>query len=449
MKVKKISVSNFKAIESKEIDFNGCSAIITGGNNKGKTSLLKGLIDRLRSEKPEIIVKDGENKGFNIIELTDGSKIEWNFTEKSEKFSFITKDGIKQTTGVLKSIGEKYFGTSFDIDKFLNSTPQKQSKDLQKLCGLDFTNINERYKTAYDNRTFENRNFQTVVSSKVDKPEEKNLRKPEIIKSELEEQKAENNRQNEAAKTQNTKLSATWKEENDKHLQSIQEFNKQQGVVIANNQEAINYFEAFKDSFEKIEKLCNTLTGDDLALAKIFIENLPEPEEEKQLTQLPEPEYKEPVLIDLTTLETELTESTNFYNTYNYQIEKHNEWIESGKKARIAKDKAEKEVRTIEEEKKQLIESAEMPEGFEFSETGILFNGFPLNSNQISSSQRYIAGLKLGAMVLGKIRTLHFDASFLDKNSLTEVQNWAETNDLQLLIERPDFDGGEIEYKIL
>jgi hypothetical protein len=37
----------------------------------------------------------------------------------------------------------------------------------------------------------------------------------------------------------------------------------------------------------------------------------------------------------------------------------------------------------------------------------------------------------------------------LDKNSLLEIEKWAVENDLQLLIERPDFDGGEIEYQIL
>ena len=73
----------------------------------------------------------------------------------------------------------------------------------------------------------------------------------------------------------------------------------------------------------------------------------------------------------------------------------------------------------------------------------------PLTDNQISSSSKYIAALKLGAMVLGEIRAMHFDASFLDKNSLSEIQDWANENDLQLLIERPDFDGGEIKYEII
>ena len=67
MKIQKIEVKNFKAIADNEINLEGCSAIITAGNNKGKTSMLSGLIDRFRSLKPDVIVKEGEEKGYNIF----------------------------------------------------------------------------------------------------------------------------------------------------------------------------------------------------------------------------------------------------------------------------------------------------------------------------------------------------------------------------------------------
>lgn len=37
-KVKRITVTNLKAIGEMTADFNGCTAIISAGNNKGKTS---------------------------------------------------------------------------------------------------------------------------------------------------------------------------------------------------------------------------------------------------------------------------------------------------------------------------------------------------------------------------------------------------------------------------
>jgi hypothetical protein len=77
------------------------------------------------------------------------------------------------------------------------------------------------------------------------------------------------------------------------------------------------------------------------------------------------------------------------------------------------------------------------------------YEGFALDKNQLSKSAIYIAALKLGAMVVGEVRCLYFDASSLDNNNLSKVQKWAEGKGLQLLIERPDFDGGDITYELI
>lgn len=50
MKIKKVKVRDLKAVKEQDIDFNGSSIIVTGGNNKGKSSVLNGLIERLRGE---------------------------------------------------------------------------------------------------------------------------------------------------------------------------------------------------------------------------------------------------------------------------------------------------------------------------------------------------------------------------------------------------------------
>ena len=40
-------------------------------------------------------------------------------------------------------------------------------------------------------------------------------------------------------------------------------------------------------------------------------------------------------------------------------------------------------------------------------------------------------------------------ASFLDRLSLEDIEKWAVSEDLQLLIERPSWEGGEIEYQLI
>ena len=122
-KIKKITVSNLKALSSLTADFNGCTAIITGRNNSGKTSFLRALSDRLKSIKAPVL-KQGEKEGFYEMELTSGEKLVWTFDTKKEKLTLITEKNIK--TSITKEIGQTYFPKVFDVDKFLTDEPSKQ-----------------------------------------------------------------------------------------------------------------------------------------------------------------------------------------------------------------------------------------------------------------------------------------------------------------------------------
>ena len=48
-------------ITSSQLELNGCSVIVTAGNDKGNTTLIRGLIDRLQGIIPSIIVKKGSD----------------------------------------------------------------------------------------------------------------------------------------------------------------------------------------------------------------------------------------------------------------------------------------------------------------------------------------------------------------------------------------------------
>lgn len=398
MKIKKIEVENFKAVSKKELNLNGCSAIVTAGNDKGKTSILTGLVDRLHSEKADIIVKEGEEKGFNIIELTDGSRIEWNFTEKSERLSYITADGIKQTSGVIGAIGEKYFGKQFDIDGFLRSTPKEQEKTMQDLTGVSLDDIEERYKEAYQERTEANRELKRIRAIGKEKPEKVEEPNIDSIKEELKEAR----------------------QQNEKHRNAAHKIN------------------AWNNKLSQVSSVIDETPFEELFdydKAKKIIDEVDVPEK-----------------VDVDELEDKLdkaNEKLRKYDAYERDLKEYNDWVEQGKEAKKEADKADKKVKEIEKEKQEAIAEADFPEGFNIDENGLTYNGFPLTEKQISQSGKYIAALKLGAMVLGKVKTLHFDASSLDNKSLSEVQKWAESKDLQLLIERPDLDGGEIEYQLI
>jgi len=154
-KIQSIEVTNLKAIDHMVADFSGHTAIITASNDKGKTTFLTAIPDRIRGERPELILKEGTDSGKAVMSLTTGERFEWEFdNEKKDKLIFFTRDGIK--TSVTKEISARFFAPVFDIDKFLNSPPKQQSKMLQELAGIDFTQIDLKYKSAYTDRTGKN-----------------------------------------------------------------------------------------------------------------------------------------------------------------------------------------------------------------------------------------------------------------------------------------------------
>ena len=430
MKIQKITVQNFKAVSEQEIDLNGCSAIVTAGNNKGKSSMLSGLIDRFRGEIPDLIVKQGEEKGFNRIDLTDGSSIEWGFTQKTEKFVYTTKEGFEMKSGVLGQIGKKYFGIEFDIDKFLSSGPQAQTKQLQEIVGLDFSDVDARYKEAYEGRADANKEMKRVSGLGVEEPEKVDKPNLEKIKADIKE--AEDN---------NAKIRTNWNAKNTKHREDTIDFNSNQITLDEKRDNMIDSYQ-FLLKFEDAWGECI-----DYEKAKKQLDDLPKGKDVRKVEDL-----EWPKMILTKELEQQLTngnEQQRKYDAYERELKSYNDWVAEGKKARETAEKADTDVKAILSEKNEMIANSSLPEDFAIIDDTVHFKGFSLSNSQQSSSAKYIAALKLGSMSLGDIRTMHFDASFLDKNSLNDIQKWAETQDLQLLIERPDFDGGEIQYEII
>lgn len=405
-KIKSISVTNLKAVSSLSADFNGCTAIITGGNNKGKTSFLRALTDRIRGIKPDAVLKQGETEGCAELSLTTGEKFKWQFDGKKEKLTYISERNIPGS--VTRELATVYFPKVFDVDEFLNSTPSKQRATLQKLTGIDFTEIDHMYKSAYEERTFRNKALAEEKAKAIKM--EPNVPTEEIPTAELEQQLYSIDAHNQKYSYEYQKV-VTWQHE-----------------LATNNTEIDRLMELIEKLGER-----NSVLQTDINAGKTWLaipDNYKKSDDHKTALQQKIAAIKE----------------TNELVKANKLALEHQKKIET---AEVAAKEADEEVKRIEAEKLEVIKNSTMPEGFGFSEDGITYNGFEFNKQQLSSSGIYIAALKLAALTLGEVKTLHFDASYLDKNSLADIEAWANENDFQLLIERPDFDGGEIEYHII
>ena len=500
-KIQRIEIKNFKAISHLQADFNGCTAIVTAGNNKGKTSFLRGIADRIRFIRPEAKVKEGEEEGKGELLLTDGTKFIWDFDNKGkDKLEIIIKGELKKQ--VTRAIGNEYFPDLFDIDRFLQSTPKEQIRQLQKIVGIDFTEIDARYQKEYDKRTALNQEaekFHVKLSQMLEVP------KVDFVDlTELTTQKdAERERLNDLYKVNtaaNLKLKKDWESEkeaidietklfNEKYQREAK--NESEKIRVANEELRKDYEAKVKKEKEtynlayskrigaiQVHSECHeayeTLlkfgySGKDV---KSFIEELAkkiepeyaektivEPEYTPEFVQAkvheftypPEPEYPEPKPNSekLDALYKKIQDVAEI----NVAAGEYKKYIDYKRETEAAKEEADnqdKVVIAIEKERKAMIAKVKFPKGVEITTGGyITVDGFALDRNVISTSKLYIAALRIAAMNIGSVRCLYFDASFLDNISLNEIMGWAIENDLQLLIERPDMDGGEITYTLI
>lgn len=396
-KVKSITVSNLKAVSALTADFNGCTAIVTGGNNKGKTSFLRSLPERLRGNKNELILKHGEKDGKAEWELTTGEKFLWEFSNGKEKLTYISERNIPSK--VTKEISGTYFPPVFDVDKFLASTPQAQSKQLQQLSGIDFTEVDKMYKEAYENRTYANK-----VAAEA---------KARLV---FYDPKSP------------TELAST--EELEKELNGIEAHNLRYQGIADKVAEKRARGKQIEEQIKALQAEADVLKGE-VAKGQEWMDN----EANKPKTNADALQMK----IGM--------------------IKKENEAVTENKRAKELQDaydtafsnaqQADAEVKRIEAIKEETIRMASLPTGFGFNEDGITYDGFPYNKESLSSSKLVIGALKLASKQLGEVKALYFDASYLDKNNLAEIEEWAKSEDLQLLIERPDYEGGEIHYEII
>lgn len=437
-KVERITVMNLKAVKELSMDLRGCTAIITGGNDKGKTSFLRGLPDRLRGIKPEAILKQGENNGFAEWVLTTGERLRWEFnntTKAGERLIYISDKDIKGSLS--REICDRFFPQSFDVDKFLVSAPKQQRKVLQDLVGLDFADIDKRYDEAYKERTAANARYNDakVVFDALVMPVKVEAVDIKVLQDEKEGIRAELNALYVKNKTANDDAKKKFEDDKKDYDDKIKLWEVEQ----ADRRWAIH------ECTEAIRTLKHH--GYETSDINDWLNLLPAAETEHNLTAPVEPPYPDPRPDDAKI--TDVDKRINEAHKTNADYDKYASWLTSKDKLQThltAAQACNTKLNTIETERLTLIQSAKMPEGFAFSNDGITYNGLAFTREQLSSSGIYIAALKLAAMTLGEVKTLHFDASFLDNVSLDKIEAWANAEGLQLLIERPEMSGGEISY---
>lgn len=159
MKIIELRTENIKNLKVVSIRPDG-AVILEGKNGAGKSAVLDSIFMALTGKKIEEPIRNGEKRAEIDVDLGT-YKIKRVYTEKGDRLEVRSKEGMRYGSPQ-KLLNEILGNMSFDPLQFAQmgktaDGQRKQREILSRLVGLDFTELNERRKSLYDERTIKYR----------------------------------------------------------------------------------------------------------------------------------------------------------------------------------------------------------------------------------------------------------------------------------------------------
>lgn len=398
MKVIKVHIDKFKVIKGLEVDLKGKNVLLLGDNGVGKSSFIQFIKIALgyKDHLPNL----EEGKGY-VVTSKDGKEYTFyvNYKGGKPQLKVKTPDGvIDDRKSVITSIvGE----VDFDIDEFvsLSETTEGRKKQVQIYKSFldaeiieQLNELEQKVEKSYQERTEINRNIKNLKGSLAEHP----LSNGDFVEKEVDV----------SALTE--ELSKAMKHNND--YQRIKD-------GVSNAEKEVEELQA------KIESLKNQIIKGNEWLSKNHHIDI-EPINEK-LNNASEINKKYYLTLDYKKKEAEL-------KGYVSEAEDLTIIIDS---SRQSISDAIKDMDTI--------------EGLSFDFEQLIYNGVPVTTTNLSTSEIMELGVKIKMHVSRELGILFVErAESLGKKRLEAIYNMAEQNGWQLIMEQVDRGKEELEIMI-
>ncbi len=393
-KIISLCSENIKRIKAVAITPEGNMVVIGGRNAQGKSSVLDSIEYGLRGGKalPQKPLREGQEHGHVVIETPD-LVINRTFTKSGNSNLVIRNrsNGLKLNSP--QAILDKLSGDlTFDPLAFSRMKDKEQKEVLQRLLGLDFTEIDSKRDNLFAERTMATREEKSLEAQFTNAPHYPDCKataeaSASVLADEL-----------------------TKKKDHNAKINSLQEMAQALAETLYDKKSEL---QELKDKVKRLE--------DEIA------------EEEKTQVQY-EKELEGMAVEDTSAVEQQLRE----IDCLNMQVRANAKYRELEKalaEKHEATEALSKTIKEIDEEKEHLIFSAPMPiEGLAFSDEGVTFKGIPFS--QCSSAEQLKISVAMGAALAPELKIMLIrDGSLLDKDSLSIIKQMADTCGLQVWVE--------------
>lgn len=386
-----LHAENFKRLRAVRIKPDGNFVQITGRNAQGKSSVLDALWALLggKDASPKKPIREGADSAMLYVDLGD-IRVRRHYTASGSTLVVETRDGAKYQSP--QAVLDKLVGKlSFDPLEFSREDDKVKAQTLRALAGLDTTEIDQRRELLYDDRTAVNRNMKKF-QSQLDGLPDVSAPDTEVSISELAKEHARANdekRKNDGERT---------------HLEKIVTDGKKARADVARLKDELKAAEAaLVDANAAYKK------------QKAYVDILRDPN------------------IDAITKRMEEAEEVNA------AVAKKRE--RASKLAEFEERKTEstrltKEIDACDAAKAAMLAAAKFPiVGLGVDGDMVTYNGVPLS--QASSAEQIRICLAISGALNPKLRVaLVRDGSLLDRDTMKIVAEWAEENNMQVLMER-------------
>jgi len=408
MKIIKLKISDFKKLKNIDKDINGQNIILLGENGVGKSSIMQFIQLALGNTKHTPELESGEG---TVIADKDGK--EWTFHVEYKKgkpvITVTSPDGFKDNR---KSVLANIVGAiDFDIDEFvqMSESTSGRKKQVEVFKSFlpketqDFLSDQEyRVERAYKERTEKNQQAKTLEGYIAEHPFKKiiDFPKSKVDVSSLNESIQEATKHNEKVAGAKLRL-----EQRNKDIMSI--------------------IQQIKELEEKKEELL-----------KLNAEAGPWLDKNRE--------------IDVSEL---LNQQSNAH-TINAAFEKKEDYDKQFKQLTALKEEAGDLTVFIETSRQAIadaIRDCESPvEGLSFDEDSLIYNGIPVSTSSLSSSEIMHLGYKLKVAENPNLGLLFINrGESLGQARLKEIQDMANKYDLQIFMEQVERGTDELKIEIM